>query len=148
MTAELLELLSIRAEQASDQIEPWAVYLHLVHTAAAAAAALITAATQESGVWGGGGGVGGGAWDQKGDNGFNNLMFCCLSVCGAVRRAVGDAALGLQQAEGTEQRDKQERMRQWLHSQVAQTDSDSERQVRRPALTVNTHTPPRSIYVC
>ncbi|XP_075883350.1 uncharacterized protein lrriq1 isoform X2 [Nelusetta ayraudi] len=39
---------------------------------------------------------------------------------------VGEAALGLQQAEGTEQRAKQERTRQWLHSQAAQTDSDSE----------------------
>lgn len=56
-----------------------------------------------------------------------------------MRRAVGEAALGPQQAEGKEQRAKQERTRQWLHSQAAQTDSDSERQVRQPALTVNTH---------
>lgn len=67
----------------------------------------------------------------EGDNGFNNLMFFCLCVCGPVRRAVGEAALGLQQVEGTEQRAKQERTRQWLHSQAAQTDSDTERQVFR-----------------
>lgn len=45
---------------------------------------------------------------------------------------MGDSALGLQD-ERTEQRAKQERTQQWLHSQTPQADSESERQVHSAA---------------